>query len=98
MYAWPVEEEYRWDDDSYLALAANKVAWQEADYVLHHARPKIRKHAGPVLQIIGRGRDAQLLAITLIEEGDDQYLVVTARHLTGDEITYAEALLNRGQP
>ncbi len=98
MYTRSVDEEYRWDDESYKALAANKVTWQDVVYVLRYAHPKIRQHIGAILRIIGRGRDAQLLAVTLIEEGDDQYLVVTARHLTGAEITSAEALLNRGQP
>ena len=98
MYTRPVDEEYRWNDDSYEALAANKVAWQDVVYVLRYAHPKIRQHIGSILRIIGRGRDAQLVAVTLIEESDDQYLVVTARHLTGEEVTDAEALLNRGTP
>lgn len=92
-----MDEEYSWNDDSLQAIAANKVGWQDVIYVLRHAHPKIRKHVGANLWIIGRARDAQLIAVRLIEESDDQYLVVNARYLTGVELTNAEALLNRGQ-
>lgn len=98
MYTQPMDEEYCWDDESLRAIAANKVDWRDVDYVLHHAHPVIRQHIGSVLRIIGRGRDAQLIAVSLIEQSDDLYLVVGARHLTGAEITDAEALLNWGQP
>ncbi|MFF0822495.1 hypothetical protein ACFYUR_19200 [Micromonospora haikouensis] len=88
-----MDEEYRWDDDSYTAVATNHVAWQHVTYILRQAHPKIRQHVGSVLRITAAAPDGQILAVTLIEEADDHYLVVAARHLTGDELTYAEALL-----
>lgn len=92
-----MHEEYRWDDDSYTAIAANQVAWQDVSYILRHAHPKIRQHVGAVLRITAAAPDQRILAVTLIEEADDHYLVVAARHLTGDELTYAEALLRGHQ-
>lgn len=54
---------------------------------------------------MGRGLIASTLALQPTERGpaelaaaDDHYLVVTAPHLIGEEVTHAEAILNRGRP
>ena len=92
-----MDEEYRWDDDTYTAIAASQVDWRDVSYLLRHARPVIRRHIGGCLFITAHAPDRRIIAVTLIEEADDHYLVVTARHLTGDEHTYAEALLRGHQ-
>jgi hypothetical protein len=35
-----VEETYEFNDDSYAALAAAGIAWQDVIYALHDSRPK----------------------------------------------------------
>jgi hypothetical protein len=41
LYTLPeVEETYEFNDDSYAALAAAGIAWQDVIYALHDSRPK----------------------------------------------------------
>lgn len=75
-----MEERYRFDDDSYAALAAAGVAWQCVLEVLH-TRPRMRHHIGAVLRVAAPASDGRWYAVALIEEDDDQYLVVGAREL-----------------
>lgn len=91
-----MDESYRWDEDTYRAIAANGVAWQAVSYVLRHAHPRYRQHIGALMRVAAHAPDGSLIGVTLIEESDDQYLVITARHLEGAERETVEKLLNRG--
>ncbi|HWS37254.1 MAG TPA: hypothetical protein VN408_31555 [Actinoplanes sp.] len=61
---YPVEENYEFDDDSYTALGAAGVAWQDAVFVLVESRPVVRRHIGAVLNVAGRDRQGRWLART----------------------------------
>ena len=77
---------YHFDERSYDTLAAAGIAWQDVSHVLHDATPTLRRHTGAVLRVAGYTRRGELVGIALIEEAeDDQYLVVGARVLEGDE-------------
>jgi hypothetical protein len=91
-----VDEVYRFDDDSYAHLGAAGIAWQDVIHVLNHARPRIRQHVGAVLRVAAVGRDGRWLAVALIEEDDDHYLVVGARHLDGDEAEATRKMIEGG--
>lgn len=73
------------------------VRWQAVTHVLRYAHPRVRHHIGALLRIAGYDRDGGLLAVTLIEEADDQYLVVSARYLEGAEREAVDKLLSGGK-
>jgi hypothetical protein len=79
-----VGETYRFDERSYDALAAAGIGWQMALEVLR-ARPRLRHHIGAVLRIAAQANDGRWVAVALIEEDDDEYLVVSARELDAAE-------------
>jgi len=84
-----VEEDYEFNDDSYTALGAAGVAWQDAVFVLRHSRPVVRRHIGAVLNVAGMDRQGRWLAVALIEldpDRDDQYTVAGARYLDDAEV------------
>ncbi|WP_051810104.1 hypothetical protein [Actinoplanes subtropicus] len=84
-----MEEDYEFNDDSYTALAAAGVAWQDAVFVLRHSRPVVRRHIGAVLNVAGMDRQGRWLAVALIEldpDRDDQYTVAGARYLDDVEV------------
>lgn len=81
-----MDEEYRFDDAAYTNLAAAGIDWRDALYVLKHAQRRIRHHTGAVLRIAAPGRDGRWLALALIEETDDAYLLVGGRYLDQEEI------------
>lgn len=85
-----MEETYRFDDGSYDRLLAAGISWQHALHVLRTS-PRVRHHIGAVLRVAGSTPDGGVIVVALIEEADDQYLVVGARRLAGDE---AEAVRN----
>jgi hypothetical protein len=103
VYANRVSEvRYEYDDESYAALAANGVRWQDADYVLRHAKTVIGERIGPaILRIIGRDhRPAWLMVMTveivwatgarrLTDTTDDIYRVTGARYLNATEAAIA---------
>jgi hypothetical protein len=92
-----VEEQCRWDEESYRAIAANGVAWQDASYVLRHGRPRVRRHIGALLHIAAHAPNGSIIGVTLIEESDDQYLVVSARRVEGDEHDAVAKMLSGGR-
>jgi hypothetical protein len=90
-------EVYRFDDDAYRTLGAAGIRWQDAVHVLHEARPRVRHHMGAVLRVAAEMPDGRWLAIALIEEGDDEYLVVGGRWLDDDEAATLSKITERGQ-
>jgi hypothetical protein len=91
-----VEENYEFNDDSYTALGAAGVPWQDAVFVLRQSRPVVRRHIGAVLNVAGRDRQGRWLAVALIELGpqrDDQYTVAGARYLEDAEVASIERML-----
>lgn len=91
-----MDEVYRFDDASYTTLGAAGVAWQDVIHVLNDARPRVRQHIGAVLRVAAAGRDGRWLAVALIEEDDDHYLVVGARHLDPDEAEATRKMIEGG--
>jgi hypothetical protein len=84
-----VEENYEFNDDSYTALQAAGVAWQDAVFVLRQSRPVVRRHIGAVLNVAGTDRQGRWLAVALIEldpKQDDRYTVAGARYLDDAEV------------
>ncbi|WP_203961257.1 hypothetical protein [Actinocatenispora thailandica] len=90
-----VDETYRFDDESYRHLGAAGVGWQSALDVLH-ARPRLRQHLGGVLRVAAADRDGRWLTVALVEEGDDGYLVVSARDLSDAERATVRRLIGEG--
>lgn len=85
------ERRYLYDNDSLDRLAANFVTWQAADYVLRYAEPKMRKYLGTaIMQVAGRDQRPAWLMVTCMEQEPDgdaeQWLVISARYLTRDEV------------
>lgn len=100
VYTRVVEENYEFDDDSYTALGAAGVAWQDAVFVLRQSRPLVRRHIGAVLNVAGRDRQGRWLAVALIEldpRRDDRYTVAGARYLDDAEVVSIERML-KGKP
>jgi hypothetical protein len=92
-----VEETYEFDDQSYAALAAAGIAWQDVIYALYDSRPKVRRHIGAVLNVAARDRQGHWLAVALIERDDNDYLVVGARSLDSDEVATVTKMLGGSQ-
>ncbi|HEX7744026.1 MAG TPA: hypothetical protein VF462_02020 [Micromonosporaceae bacterium] len=91
-------ETYRWDDDSYTALDIAGVPWQAVTYVLYDAHPRIRRHTGvAALTVSAPTQDGRWLAVALIEEHDDQYLVVGAHWMSDTETEIARRMTTGGQ-
>ncbi|CAM3198491.1 hypothetical protein [Stackebrandtia soli] len=87
-----VEESYRFDDAAYDALGQAGVDWQSVTDVLY-ARRRVRQHLGAVLRIAAADRRGTWITVTLIEDGDDDYLVVSARVLDPDEAAMLSSLM-----
>jgi hypothetical protein len=88
-------DRYEFDDDSYQALAASGVPWQEALYVLHSTDRTWRGHRGDLLRIAGRDRQGRWLGLVLVETQDDMYVLTGARYLDEDEAEAIERLWRR---
>ena len=89
-----MDETYRFDERSYDALDATGVGWQAALQVLRAPR-RVRQHIGSVLRVAAVTRDGRWVAVALVEEEPDQYLVVSARELDGDEARQVAGVLGR---
>lgn len=48
-----------------------------------------------MLRVAGRDESGRLLAVALVEESDDHYLVLAARELHGDEAATIARLIER---
>ena len=57
---------------------------------------RIVRHIGAVMHVVGAVQDGRLLAVALIEETDDEYVVVVARWLDEDEAQPLRKLMERG--
>jgi hypothetical protein len=90
-----MDETYRFDERSYDALAAAGIGWQVALEALR-VRPRLRQHIGAVLRIAAQVNDGRWIAVALIEEGDDEYLVVSARELDTDEWRAVRLMIEGG--
>ena len=86
---------YRFSYASYDALDRAGVGWQATLHVLTAARPRIVRHVGAVLHVVGAAPDGRLLAVALIEEIDDEYVVAGARWLDEDEAQPLRKLMER---
>jgi hypothetical protein len=64
--------------------------------VLTASRPRIVRHIGAVMHVVGAVPDGRLLAVALIEETDDEYVVVGARWLDENEAQPLRRLMERG--
>ena len=90
-----MDETYRFDERSYDTLAATGVGWHTALEALR-ARPRLRQHIGAVLRIAAQVSDGRWIAVALIEEDDDEYLVVSARELDTAEQQAVQLLIEGG--
>ncbi|MFY1673681.1 hypothetical protein ACN27G_27605 [Plantactinospora sp. WMMB334] len=91
-----MDEQYRFDDTSYANLAAAGIDWRDAIHVLRNAHRRIRHHTGSVLRVAAPDRDGRWLALALIEETDDAYLLVGGRHLDREEIDAIRKMFEGG--
>jgi uncharacterized protein YbjT (DUF2867 family) len=57
------------------------------------SRPRVRRFIGSSLQLIGRDRAGEWLAVALVETQDDVYEVTGARYLEPDEVASVEKLM-----
>jgi hypothetical protein len=92
-----VDEVYRFDERTYEALRAAGIDWLTVLQVLR-ARPRVRQHIGAVLRIAARSAEGQWIAVALIEESDDEYLVVSARRLDVGEVEAVTRMIEGGTP
>jgi hypothetical protein len=91
------DEEYRFDEAAFDELGRAGIGWQSVIEVLHAPGKQVRAHIGAVLRIAGRDRAGRLLAVALVEEDDDRYLVVAARELSGFEAKLIARLIGGGR-
>jgi hypothetical protein len=82
-------ETYRFTEQSFGNLARAGIAPFDVSVALE-SRPRIRRHIGGALQMVGRDRNGRWLAVALIEHADDEYEVHGARYLEPDEIEAIE--------
>lgn len=97
-----VEDNYRWDEESYDRIAASGIPWQAVSAALR-THPRIRRHIGGDLTIAAPVPDwvtdkLVWIAVELIEEDDDQYLVYDARELDVDEINACQKMIEGDLP
>jgi hypothetical protein len=88
-----MDDIFIWDDDSYDRLAASQVPWQDAQYVLRHGTPVIRRHHDTVLQLTARTAGGRWLTVVSVEVEDDTYQVHDARYLDAEETAAADAAI-----
>lgn len=79
------EERYHFTEETFDRLAEVEVSPISVLQVLHGGRVA-RRHIGSVLHIAGQDRAGTWLVVALIEQGDDEYLVLSARYLDQEEI------------
>lgn len=90
------QDHYEWNEESYAALAAAGIHWQEVYEVLHEAWPRMRRHFGNRhVGLAGQLRDGRWLGVFLREEDDDEYVVIGARELDADEVADLSRLIGR---
>lgn len=92
VYARAVEEEFRYGLDTWDMLTERAIDWQEVDFVLKHAHPKLRRHIGAhTLKITALDRANRWLAVTCVEvDGlDEVYDIIDARYVNDNEIDQA---------
>ncbi len=87
------EDIFIWDDDGYDRLAASQVPWQDAQFVLRHGTPVIRRHLDRVLLMTARTATGRWLTVVAIETQDDTYRVHDARYLDAAETAAADAAI-----
>lgn len=90
-----MDHDYRFDEAAYDSLGRAGITWQSVLEVLHTSGRTVRMHVGAVLRVAGRDRTGRLLAVALIEESDDHYLVLAAREPHGDEAAMIARLIER---
>lgn len=81
---------------SYDALDVAGVDWRDAVHVLNAPPPRVRRHIGSVFQVVAVTPAGWWLAVTLVEENDDEYLVVGARWVDDAEATAMRKITERG--
>jgi hypothetical protein len=59
-------------------------------------RPQVRHHIGSVLRIAAQADNGTWLAVALIEEEGDEYLVVSARELDQAEVAAVKTMIEGG--
>lgn len=89
---------FRWDEHSYERIATAGIRWQDAIHILFHADRRVWYPTGGVLRVAGETPSGEWIAITLIEEGNDEYLIVAGRVLDDSEVTQLRSLFSRHNP
>ena len=87
------ENIFIWEDASYDRLAASHVPWQDAQFVLRHGTPVIRRHHDRILLMTARTAGHRWLTVVSIETQDDTYVVHDARYLDAAETAAADAAI-----
>ena len=86
-------EFYVFTERTYQRLAEAAVRPLSVTDVLY-GHERVRRHVGGSLHVAGRDRSGAWLVVVLIEGEDDEYTVVSARHL--DEAEIEAVVLMRG--
>ena len=79
------DEFYVFTERTYQRLAEAAVRPLSVTDVLY-GQQRVRRHLGASLHVAGRDRSGAWLAVVLIEGADDEYTVISARHLDEAEI------------
>ncbi|MGH8824960.1 MAG: hypothetical protein ACRDVN_10835 [Jiangellaceae bacterium] len=82
-------ETYLFTEQSAAILKRAGIAPFDVSVALE-SRPRVRRHIGGALKMLGRGRHGRWLTVALIEQADDEYEVVGARYLEPDEVEAIE--------
>jgi len=85
------DEFYTFTERTYQRLADARINPLSVTDVLYGGAV-VRRHIGAVLQVAGRDRHGQWLAIGLVEDDDVRYTVAGARNLDDDEIAVIVAI------
>lgn len=79
------DEIYVFTERTYQRLAEAAVRPLSVTDVLYGPE-RVRRHVGGALHVAGRDRSGAWLAVVLVEGEDDEYTVISARHLDAAEI------------
>jgi hypothetical protein len=97
VYAGVVPLPYRFTAETLDRLARNRVSWQSVLFVLDVAHPQLREWIGAtLLRVIAADQAGDLLMVTMLEQDDAVFDILTARYLDADESAAASTALQEG--
>lgn len=87
---------YRFTAETLARLAAQHVHWRAVLFVLDVSRPQLREWIGAsLLRVVAADEYGELLMVTLLEQHDDTFDILTARYLDPAESAAASTAFEK---